>query len=85
MDCYDKAETLSRLEIERLQLARLRETLTQAAKSPFYKERFRDCGVDPASIKSLEDVKRLPFTTKQDLRASYPDKLLSMSSSPATP
>lgn len=75
---YDEAEKLSRLEIERLQLMRLQRTLTQAARSPFYAGRFKECGLDPASVKSLADVRRLPFTTKQDLRDSYPDKLLAM-------
>ncbi len=75
---YDDAEKLSRLEIERLQLTRLQRTLAQAAKSPFYAQRFKECGVDPAAVKSLDDVRRLPFTTKQDLRDSYPDKLLAM-------
>jgi phenylacetate-CoA ligase len=75
---YDEAEKLTRLEIERLQLMRLQRTLRQAAKSPFYAKRFADCDIDVASVKSLDDVKRLPFTTKQDLRDSYPDKLLAM-------
>lgn len=75
---YDEAEKLSRLEIERLQLMRLQRTLRQAAKSPFYGRRFRELGVDPEQVKSLDDVRRLPFTTKQDLRDSYPDGLLAM-------
>ena len=78
MQYYDEAEKLTRLEIERLQLMRLQRTLRQAAKSPFYAKRFKDCDIDVASVKSLDDVKRLPFTTKQDLRDSYPDKLLAM-------
>jgi phenylacetate-CoA ligase len=75
---YDEAEKLSRPEIERLQLARFRKTLTQAARSPFYGALFREHGVDPESIKTYDDVRRVPFTTKQDLRASYPDKLLAL-------
>lgn len=75
---YDAAERLTRLEIERLQLTRLQETLKQAAKSPFYTARFRETDFDPASVMSLDDVRRIPFTTKQDLRDSYPDKLLAM-------
>lgn len=78
MQYYDEAEKLSRTEIERLQLARLRRTLVQAAKSPFYGARFREYGIDPHTIESLADLRRLPFTTKQDLRDSYPDKLLAM-------
>ncbi len=75
---YDEAEKLSRLEIERLQLMRLQRTLRQAAKSPFYGRRFRELGIDPEQVTSLDDVRRLPFTTKQDLRDSYPDGLLAM-------
>lgn len=75
---YDPAETLSRPEIERLQLTRLRWTLEQAAKSPFYGRRYAELGFDPASIETLADVRRIPFTTKQDLRDSYPDAMLAM-------
>lgn len=75
---YDAAETLSRVEIERLQLERLRASLTQAAKSPFYAKHFAACDFDPASVKSLADVRRIPFTTKQHLRDSYPDAMLAM-------
>jgi len=75
---YDAAETLSRLEIERLQLERLRSSLAQAAKSPFYAGHFAACDFDPASVKSLADVRRIPFTTKQHLRDSYPDAMLAM-------
>jgi phenylacetate-CoA ligase len=75
---YDEAEKLSRPEIERLQLDRLRKTLAQAAKSPFYSALFREHGVEPEAVRTMDDVRRLPFTTKADLRASYPDKLLAM-------
>jgi phenylacetate-CoA ligase len=75
---YDEAEKLSRPEIERLQLARLQTTIERAAQSPFYAARFKEHGLSPASIKSLDDVRRIPFTTKQDLRDAYPDKLLAL-------
>jgi phenylacetate-CoA ligase len=75
---YDAAEKLSRPEIEQLQLKRLRQTLVQAARSPFYGALFTEHGVVPDDIKTMDDVRRLPFTTKPDLRASYPDKLLAM-------
>ena len=52
--------------------------MAQAAKSPFYGALFAEHGITPASVKSLDDVRHLPFTTKQDLRASYPDKLLAL-------
>ena len=65
-------ETLSREEITALQLQRLRSTLEHCMHSPFYAERLKQCGVSADSIKSLDDLKRIPFTTKQDLRNTYP-------------
>jgi phenylacetate-CoA ligase len=75
---YDEAEKLSRSEIESLQLSRLRETMAKASRSPFYAARFKEHGLTPESIKSLDDVRRIPFTTKQDLRDAYPDKMLAL-------
>jgi phenylacetate-CoA ligase len=75
---YDDAEKWSREEIEKAQVARLRRTLQQAAGSRFYGALFREHGIDPDSVRSLDDIRRLPFTTKTDLRASYPDGLLAM-------
>jgi len=49
---YDEAEKLSRPEIERLQLDRLRKTLAQAAKSPFYSALFREHGVEPEAVRT---------------------------------
>ncbi|ADQ04365.1 Phenylacetate--CoA ligase [Caldicellulosiruptor owensensis OL] len=40
--------------------------------SPFYKEKFREAGIELEDIKDLEDIKKLPFTTKEELRAAYP-------------
>ena len=65
-------ETLSREEITALQLQRLRSTVEHCMRSPFYAERLKQCGVSADSIKSLDDLKRIPFTTKQDLRNTYP-------------
>ncbi len=65
-------ETMPREELQRRQLRRLRKTLKQAAKSPFYAQVFKEQGISPAKIKSLWDIKNLPFTTKEDLRAHYP-------------
>lgn len=65
-----EAETLSRTALEQLQLERLHETLRQAIKSPFYRETL---GPEPwRRIRSLDDVRHLPVTTKDDLRAGYP-------------
>ena len=65
-------ETLSREEITALQLQRLRSTVEHCMHSPFYAERLKQCGVSADSIKSVDDLKRIPFTTKQDLRNTYP-------------
>lgn len=75
---YDEAEKLSRPEIQRLQLSRLRETIARAAHSPFYGALFQKHGITPESIKTLDDIRRIPFTTKQDLRNAYPDKMLAL-------
>ena len=67
---WDSAiEGLSRKELEDLQLARLKETLRRAGASPFYRRRLAEAGVTPDSLCSREDVRRLPCTTKDDLRA----------------
>ncbi|NJB67017.1 phenylacetate-CoA ligase [Desulfobaculum xiamenense] len=73
---FDKAETYSREEIERIQVVRLRNVVERAARSRFYAESLG--GIDPADIRSVDDIRRLPLTTKNDLRASYPDGLLTV-------
>ena len=69
---FDPAETMPREERTKLQVARLRRTVERVTEVPFYKEAFAKSGVTPDSIKSLADLKRLPFTTKADLRDHYP-------------
>jgi phenylacetate-CoA ligase len=65
-------ETLTRPQIEKLQLERLQDTVQRCMNSPFYKERFRQIGLKPGDIKCLDDLQKIPFTTKQDLRDTYP-------------
>lgn len=66
-------ETLNRDEISALQLKRLKSTLEHCISgSPFYRKRLTDSGCTLDSIKSLDDLRRIPFTTKQDLRETYP-------------
>jgi len=65
-------ETMSRGDLERLQLERLRKTIAQAANTQFYKNVFAENGITPEGIGSLDDLNRIPFTTKDDLRANYP-------------
>ena len=68
-----KHETMSRGDLHTLQLARLQ---AQAAnvydKVPFYRQRFMEHGLTPGSIRSLDDLARLPFTYKRDFRDNYP-------------
>jgi len=69
----DAAERLSRAEIEALQLERLQWTVAHAyANVPLYTRKFDELGVHPRDIRSLADVAKLPFTTKADLRETYP-------------
>jgi phenylacetate-CoA ligase len=74
-----EAETLPRPKLEALQLSQLRNTVERvAAKVPFYQQRLKDAGVQPEQIKSLDDIRRLPFTTGADLRAVYPNGMLAV-------
>ena len=65
-------ETLSRKNLEALQLERLQATVRHCMQSPFYEQRFRQIGLKPEDITSLADIRKIPFTTKQDLRETYP-------------
>ena len=65
-------ETMKRADLEALQIKRLKESIRIALHSPFYKARFGEKGITPDSIRSLEDLQKLPFTTKNDLRTHYP-------------
>lgn len=71
---YDKEfETLPREALEAIKLKRLQDLVERVyAKVPFYKKAFDDRGVKPDQIRSLEDLQKLPFTLKQDLRDNYP-------------
>ncbi len=69
----DEFETLPREALEALQLKRLKQTLERVyATVPFYRKKLDEAGIKPDDIKSLEDLKKLPFTTKEDLRENYP-------------
>ncbi len=66
-------ETASRDELAALQLERLKWSLTHAYEnSPVYQRKFDEAGVHPSELKTLADLSRFPFTTKKDLRDSYP-------------
>jgi phenylacetate-CoA ligase len=69
----------SRAELEALQLVRLRTQVARVCERvPFYRERLRQAGVGPADLRALADLRRLPFTVKDDFRASYPFGLLAV-------
>ncbi len=69
----DMVETISRDEMAALQSGRLRDCVARvAANVPLYQERLRADGITEGEIQSVEDVARLPFTVKQDLRDNYP-------------
>ena len=71
-------ETMPRKDLERLQLQRLKAVAARVYETvPFYRSAFRAKGVTPDDIKSLKDMSRLPFTTKQDFRDNYPFGLMS--------
>ncbi|WP_298454112.1 phenylacetate--CoA ligase family protein [uncultured Prevotella sp.] len=65
-------ETMPRKELKELQLYKLRQTIKTAMNSPMYKKRFKELHITPDSIKTLDDIRKIPFTTKQDLRDNYP-------------
>ncbi|HTY88667.1 MAG TPA: phenylacetate--CoA ligase, partial [Candidatus Acidoferrum sp.] len=75
----EKIETLERADLERLQLQRLQETVRRVgAHVPFYRQKFAELSLKPEDIRSVTDVRRLPFTTSADLRANYPTGLLAV-------
>lgn len=66
-------ETMSRSKIEEIQLDRLKYTVRYCYdRVPFYKKKLDDAGVTPDQIKTLDDIRRIPPTTKADLRDNYP-------------
>lgn len=72
-------ECMSPEALQSLQFARLKNLVEHVYNTvPFYKKRFDECGVKPADIKSLADISKLPFTTKADLRETYPYGLLAV-------
>ena len=70
---FAKEETLSRAEIEAIQLSRLQDTVRRVwERVAPYRRKMEEAGVTPDDIKSLSDLRRLPFVTKTDLRDNYP-------------
>jgi len=66
-------ECMNRDELRQLQLEQLQATLSRVYMNvPFYRKKFDELGIDPDEFRSLEDISKLPFTTKNDLRDNYP-------------
>ena len=68
----EEIETMPREKLRELQLQRLKKTIGIAANSPYYKQVFQEHGITADSIRSVEDIRKIPFTTKADMRANYP-------------
>ncbi len=77
---WDKEiETLPRGELEAYQLAGLKGAVTRALKTPFYAERLAKAGIaGPDDFKTLADIRKIPFTTKHDLREAFPYGMLAI-------
>lgn len=66
-------ECMPREKLDELKVQRLSQVLHRVYdRVPFYKKLFDDAGIKPQDIRSLDDMKYLPFTTKEDIRANYP-------------
>lgn len=75
---WNNMETLDREEFRKIQLERLKKTVTRVYNNvPFYRKSFDNLGIEPGDIKKLEDVSKLPMTVKQDFRDNYPFGLFS--------
>ncbi|HJK63181.1 MAG TPA: phenylacetate--CoA ligase, partial [Methanocorpusculum sp.] len=68
----EKMETLRGKELQELQLKRLKETVTRTQNIGFYQKMFAEAGIRPEDIKTLDDLSKIPFTKKSDLRGGYP-------------
>ena len=70
---WAKEETMSRAEIEAIQLRRLKDTVNRVyERVPAYRAKMEEAGVRPEHIQTLKDLQKLPFVTKQDMRDNYP-------------
>jgi phenylacetate-CoA ligase len=68
-----ESECMDREELQQLQLERLESTLSRVYRNvPFYRKKFDEIGFNPDDLRSIEDLRKLPFTTKNDLRENYP-------------
>ncbi|WP_129115650.1 phenylacetate--CoA ligase PaaK [Halegenticoccus tardaugens] len=79
---YDEGESIPRPELRELQGERLRETVEHAYENvPHYRAALDEAGVSPDDVRGIDDVTKLPFTTKDDFRDTYPDGLVAVDQS----
>jgi phenylacetate-CoA ligase len=77
---WSHEEIITQGEMQQIQLSRLQKTVSYIyEKNAFYRKKLDDLGVKPGLIRTLKDIKNLPFTTKQDIRDNYPFKLFTAS------
>ncbi len=75
----EEIETIDREALQKIQFSSLKETLERVYYNvPFYYQKFRELDLKPDDIESLEDIRKLPFTTRDDLRENYPYGLLAV-------
>jgi phenylacetate-CoA ligase len=71
-------ECISGGDLETLQVTALKDQISRARRSPFYQERLDDAGLTETDVNTPEDIRRFPFTTKEDLRGSFPYGMLAV-------
>ena len=76
---WAKEETLPRSEIEAIQLSKLKDTVRYIYdRVKPYRDRMDAAGVKPEDVRTLEDLKKLPYTYKADFKENYPDGLFAV-------
>lgn len=75
----EKVETMPVAELRKHQLRKLKEQVKHCYdNSAFYHKKFKDAGLKPADLETLEDIRKIPFTVKNDLRDNYPFGMLAV-------
>ncbi len=73
----EKWETMPQEQLMELQLEKFKKQLAHVYKNPFFRDRYKQNGLEPGDVKTREDIKKVPFSVKKDLRENYPVGLLS--------
>ena len=74
----EQFETSSRNDLQKLQVERLNNTISYAARSPYYDKLFKELGIKEGDVRDISQIKDFPFTTKQDLRNHFPYGFLTL-------